>query len=286
MKYAVTGASGALGNLVISNLIKKGVDPDLIIAVIRNPEKAKQLSDLNVQVRIADYSDSDALKKAFYGVDKVLLISGNDPINRLQQHKNVISSAINASASQLIYTSGIGADKNTPISKDHFETETYIKASGLDYVILRNNVYHENFMREVAGAMKTGVIASAVGDGKFASAGRNDYAEAAAVVLIGNEHSKKTYELTGKAWGYGEFATIVTELIGKEVVYKQISVEEKKGILVKMGIPEVNADFLAKLDLVYSTGLMGTETSDLSDLIGRDAISLKDCLKEELSKQK
>lgn len=47
----VTGASGQLGKLVINFLLEK-IPASKIIAAVRNPEKAKDLSELGVQVGV------------------------------------------------------------------------------------------------------------------------------------------------------------------------------------------------------------------------------------------
>ena len=53
MKIGVTGATGQLGTLVIKEL-KKRVPHDQIVALVRSPEKAR---NLGVEVRKLDYSD-------------------------------------------------------------------------------------------------------------------------------------------------------------------------------------------------------------------------------------
>ncbi|MGF1759112.1 NAD(P)H-binding protein [Photobacterium sagamiensis] len=73
----VTGATGQLGRLVIKHLISK-IDASEIIAAVRTPEKASDLSALGVQVREADYSRPETLKTAFDGAEKILLISSSD----------------------------------------------------------------------------------------------------------------------------------------------------------------------------------------------------------------
>ena len=74
---AVTGATGHLGRLVISALLKK-VPASGIVAAVRNVEKAKDLAALGVQVRHADYNQPPMWDVALKGVDKVLLISSSE----------------------------------------------------------------------------------------------------------------------------------------------------------------------------------------------------------------
>jgi NAD(P)H dehydrogenase (quinone) len=73
MKIAVTGATGYLGHLVVNGLLERLPSQD-VIAVVRDGEKAAGLAQQGAVVRVAAYGDPDALKKAFAGVEKVLLI--------------------------------------------------------------------------------------------------------------------------------------------------------------------------------------------------------------------
>ncbi|WP_029572114.1 NAD(P)H-binding protein, partial [Pseudomonas syringae] len=84
----VTGATGQLGRLVIEQLLSR-VPASQIIAAVRSPEKADDLSRQGIQVRQADYSQPATLDSAFAGADKVLLISSSEVGQRLPQHKAV-----------------------------------------------------------------------------------------------------------------------------------------------------------------------------------------------------
>ena len=86
MTIAVTGATGQLGRLVIADL-KAKVPASDIIALVRDPAKA---ADLGVQVRVADYTQPQALEAALHGVDTLMLISANEVGSRTAQHQNII----------------------------------------------------------------------------------------------------------------------------------------------------------------------------------------------------
>ena len=180
MKIGITGATGQLGRLVVENL-KKKVAADSIIALVRNPEKA---TDFGVEARAFDYTKADGLVASLQGIDKLLLISGNELGQRLTQHKAVIEAAKQAGVAQIIYTSILHAD-SSPLSLaiEHLATENEIRVSGLTHTILRNGWYTENYTGSIKGAIAAGAFIGNAGKGKIASAARVDYAEAAAVVL-------------------------------------------------------------------------------------------------------
>ena len=88
MTIAITGATGHLGGLVVDALLDQGLSADDLVAVVRTPSKAARLAERGVEVREASYTDSGALEKALYGVDKLLLVSGSEIGQRAAQHAN------------------------------------------------------------------------------------------------------------------------------------------------------------------------------------------------------
>ncbi|EIR03716.1 quinone oxidoreductase 2, partial [Yersinia pestis PY-98] len=176
---AVTGATGQLGRLVINVLLKKVPAHD-IIAAVRSPDKAKDLMALGVQVRQADYNQPTTLDSAFKGVDKLLLISSSEVGQRVAQHTAVINAAKRAGVKLLAYTSLLHADKSPlGLGEEHRATEGLLRDSGLPVVLLRNGWYTENYAASIAPALAHGAFIGAAGNGRIASASREDYAEAA-----------------------------------------------------------------------------------------------------------
>ncbi|WP_025472924.1 SDR family oxidoreductase, partial [Yersinia pestis] len=194
---AVTGATGQLGRLVINVLLKKVPAHD-IIAAVRSPDKAKDLMALGVQVRQADYNQPTTLDSAFKGVDKLLLISSSEVGQRVAQHTAVINAAKRAGVKLLAYTSLLHADKSPlGLGEEHRATEGLLRDSGLPVVLLRNGWYTENYAASIAPALAHGAFIGAAGNGRIASASREDYAEAAATVLVQENQAGKIYVLAG-----------------------------------------------------------------------------------------
>lgn len=276
MRIAITGATGHLGQLVVNGLLQQGTDHK-IIAVVRNEEKAQPLAQRGAEVRVADYGDSTALKSALAGVDKLLLISSSEVGQRIEQHQNVIDAAKTAGVKHIVYTSVTKAATTSLIlAPDHKATEENIAASGLDYTILRNNWYTENYKDQVGTARQTGTVVAAAGEGRVASATRADYAAGATAVLLGSGHEGKIYELGGDyAWNYHELAAAIGEIIGKPVSYQAVDAETLAGILQSVGLDEGTAGFVTALDSNIAEGALAEVTGDLSKLIGRPTTPLK-----------
>ena len=272
MKIGVTGATGQLGCLVVESL-KSKVSAETIVALVRNPEKA---ADLGIEARAFDYTQAENLVASLKGIDKLLLISGNEVGQRLPQHLAVIDAAKQAGVKQLFYTSILHADSSPlGLATEHLATEVAIKESGLTYTILRNGWYTENYTGSAKGAVGAGAFIGNAGDGKIASAARVDYAEAAAVVLAGEGHEGKTYELAGdEAYTLTELAAEISKQSGKTIPYNNLTEAEYAGILKSFGLPDGLAEMLANSDTGASKGGLFDDSKVLSELIGRPTTSL------------
>ncbi|MGW2655017.1 SDR family oxidoreductase [Streptomyces sp. NPDC001478] len=270
MSIVVTGATGALGRLVVKQLLTT-VPADGIAAVVRDKEKAAGLAARGVELRIADYEDPASLAGAFRAGDRVLLISGSEVGRRVPQHTAVIEAAKAAGVAQLAYTGILGGpDADFVLADEHKVTERLILDSGLPYTFLRNGWYTENYTANLAPVLAHGAVVGNAGDGRIASATRADYAAAAAAVLTGEGHLNKAYELSGDtAWSLAEYAAEVARASGKEIVHKDVPGAVHQEILTGAGVPEGFAAILVDVDEAIRRGRLAGTNGDLARLIGR-----------------
>ncbi|GAA1155883.1 SDR family oxidoreductase [Kribbella jejuensis] len=277
MSIVVTAATGHLGTLVIDELLQR-VPADQVVAVARNAEKAAPLADRGVEVRIADYNDEGALAKVFGAGDTVLLISGLEP-NRREQHRAVIAAAREAGVARLVYTSVLGGPAaDFDLAADHLATEQAILDSGLPYTFLRNGWYSEVYTDQIPVQLANGVVGSA-GDGRIASAPRRDYAAAAAVVLFGDGHENKAYELNGDTdWTLTDYAAELAKQSGKDVAYHNLSPADHAQVLIGAGFPEPVAQLFVGVDDAIERGRLARHGNDLSTLIGRPTTPIADTI--------
>ncbi|ELY4855394.1 SDR family oxidoreductase [Cronobacter turicensis] len=280
---AITGATGHLGQRVIDTLLNT-VAAQEIVAIVRNPAKAAALSAKGVQVRAADYNDVAALTAAFAGVEKLLLISSSEVGQRAPQHRNVIDAAKTAGVKLIAYTSLLHADRSPlGLADEHVATEKMLADAGIPYVLLRNGWYTENYLASVPPALEHGVFIGSAGDGKIASASRQDYAEAAAKVLTLDNQAGRVYELAGdNAWTLRDLTALLSKETGKTVAYQNLSEADFAAALAGAGLPEGFAKLLADSDIGASKGGLFDDSRQLSALIGRPTTSLETSLRESL----
>ncbi|HEY0202446.1 MAG TPA: SDR family oxidoreductase [Burkholderiaceae bacterium] len=275
--YAVTGATGALGRLVIGALQKKA-PAGSIVALARNPQKASDLTAAGVVVRQADYDQPETLLPALAGVGKLLLISGSAVGQRVPQHQAVIEAARAAGVKLIAYTSILHADQSPlNLADEHRQTEALLKTSGVPYVLLRNSWYTENYAAYIPSALKLGAFYGCAQAGRIASAARADYAEAAAAVLTAlNNQAGRTYELAGdESYTLAELAAELSRQTGKSIPYVDLPEVGYKAALVGAGLPEALAAMLAQSDAAAGKGGLFDDSHQLSALIGRPTTPLK-----------
>nr|WP_134009546.1 SDR family oxidoreductase [Streptomyces sp. 846.5] len=285
MMIVVTGATGLLGRLVVEGLLEQ-VPADQVAVLVRSPEKAADLAARGVEVRTADYSRPETLDGAFAAGDKVLLISGSEVGQRIEQHQAVVDAAAKAGVALLAYTSVLGGDLATfRLAGEHQATEAAIRASGLPFVLLRNGWYTENYTGNLAQALEHGAVVGSAGEGRVASATREDFAAAAVAVLTTEGHENQAYELSGDtAWSFDEYAAEVAAQAGVPVVYRELTPEQHLQLLLDAGLPAPFAEILVDVDAGISRGELAVSTGDLSRLIGRPTTPLADSVGAALQK--
>lgn len=269
MTVAVTGASGQLGRLVVESLLRADAGP--IVAIVRDPQRVTDLAERGVRVRQAGYDDAAALDRALAGVDRLLLVSGNEFGARVAQHTNVIRAAERAGVRLLAYTSiPRGADNPLILAQEHIGTEAVLAESTVPHVILRNSWYWENYLGGLAHTVESGVLHGAAGAGRVSGAARADYADAAAQVLTTDGHEGQIYELGGdEHLTYAELAQVISTAAGKPVRYENLAEADYLAALVRAGLPEDYARALADADTGIAAGVLDVTSGHLQKLLGR-----------------
>lgn len=283
-KILVTGVTGHLGKIVAAQLLEETAAEN-IAALVRNKEKAEDIISKGIEVRIGDFDDKEALENALQGIEKVLLVSGSDPVNRLKQHINVVDAAVKNGVKHIIYTSAslkdFDSSANQFLMQSHFQTEDYIKQSGLVYTFFRNNLYTDVVpMYGGEHIFETGITAP-VGDSKTAFVLRSDIGKALAKVLLQDSHENKIYNITGShAYSFADVAQILSELSGKNVAFNDLPVEVYTEQLRTFGVPEEFISLMAAFATDIKNGQHETVSNDLAQLLGHEPTDLKQSLKE------
>jgi NAD(P)H dehydrogenase (quinone) len=271
-KIAITGATGQLGRLAISSILRRDPAADLV-ALVRDLDRA---GDLDVPLRQADYHQPETLRAALFGVDVLVLISSSDFNDRAGQHRNVIDAAKATGVGRIVYTSILkGAASPLILAPDHIATEAALAASGVSATILRNGWYTENYTGSLGAALAAGAMIGAAGDAMLSTAPRADYAEALAVAALDASTAGQTYELGGAGHTLVELAAEVSRQTGREIPYIDMDEATYRETLLSFGLPAPMAAAVADADAkALAVGALTDTSGALERLIGRPATPL------------
>lgn len=272
----VTGATGNLGKSTIDFLLKKGISSTNIVALVRNEEHATDIKSKGIALRIGDYNNYASLVHAFKGIAQLLFVSGSDVFNREAQHQHVINAAKESGVKHVVYTSFLGKNESESsalwqVAQSHLLTEARLKASGMDYTILKNTLYMDlvpAFLGEKV--LETGIIYLPAGTGKVGAVLRSEMAEATAAVLASSNHTGKTYRFTNsEAFSYQEVAQQLSEITGKTITYVSPTAAAYAQTLTEHGVPEDFIGLFSSFAVAQANGELEHVGSDLEQLLGR-----------------
>lgn len=114
------------------------------------------------------------------------------------------------------------------------------------------------------------------GNGKTSFIDVRDIAVVAAKALTEPGHENKAYALTGnEALTYTEIAAILSEVVGRKIVYKHPSIFRFIVRMRKRGFPWQFIGVMVGIYTVARLGRAGGITSDTQDLLGRAPITFR-----------
>ena len=283
-KIVISGASGKLASDAIRALLLRGVKLADLVLVTRTPENLASFSTHGAAVRVGDFDKPETLEPAFAGGRELLLVSTNSDGDRVTQHTNAIAAARRVGIRHIVYTSFINATADNPalIARAHQMTEEALMRSGVQYTILRNQLYMDSLVDEAAQALKSGGDLYTNGArGKWAPVTREDCAEAAAVVLTTPGHNGKIYEITGpELINHQDFAKLITEVTGRRVRAIEVDDATFMSRLLNAGMPETLVKVQASFGVAMRSNSLNIRTDALQILLGRTPESLRDLLVE------
>jgi len=242
-KILLAGVGGNLGSEAAKILLKIE-DKSNLIFCSTSEASLKPYADMGVETRVVDFNYADNLEKAFAGADVVGIISMPFVGDKRQAaHRNAVDAAKKANVKKVVYTSLVNAgDETNPSMEklDHIYTENYVKASGLDYIFLRNSQFAEAMITAYFSNLSFKIpLSNNMGNGHMAFISRKDCAKALAYALHKNkEYSHATLDINGKELlTIGEFVAIGNKETGNNLVYNEVSDEENYKIFDAMGVP-------------------------------------------------
>jgi uncharacterized protein YbjT (DUF2867 family) len=267
----VTGATGKIGSSVARHLERLGKKIRLLA---RDPNKLSDFPDAD-KVK-GDYGDMESLDRAFTGVSSAFIVSGYaKPGERAKLHRNAFQAAQRARVRHLIYLSTLGASPGSrfPMSRDHYESEQFLKATGLSHTILQDSFYSE---LAVQMFNEQGVMKGPGGQGKVSWVGREEIAEAAAKLLASDKPLPGTFPMTGpSALSLSDTAALLSSLKQRTLRYEDEPMDAAKEWRSKLGVPAWEVDTWVGSYAAIAAGEFERVDPALATILGRPASDLE-----------
>lgn len=262
--YAITGATGNTGRLIVARLLEKGRQ---VRAIARNAERLRQLQ--GAEPVAADLADTETLVRAFTDVEAVYAmippdLGSADYRTAQERTADSLATAIaRAQVPSVVSLSSVGADKSSgtgPVVALHDLEQKLDAISGLNTLHLRAAYFMENTLSQTGIIRSTG---SSVGplraDLKIPMIATRDIAAVAADELLRLAfRGHNTRELLGaRDYSMSEVAAIIGQAIGKpELKYLQASPEQLRPAMVQMGMSPSLVNLLLEMAAAINSGHM------------------------------
>ena len=269
----ITGATGKTGG----ELARQLTDAEIpFSAIVRNRDKAGDLLDMDADVVYGDLSDREFLTAAMAGIEKAVLIMPNVE-EQLEIEKQFVDVAVECGVQHILYQSSMESvpGSTNPITAIHVATEDYIKASGLDWTMIRPGFFMQTFAASAPRIKASGNIVLPLGNATLCATDLRDVAAVMVKVLTETGHENKSYDITGpELITMEEVASRFSSILGREYKYMDLPLEAFKGALQKAGFNEWRVDAVACELYSIANGSLDHTTDTVKELLGREANSI------------
>lgn len=267
-RIAVSGASGHIGGGVADLLAEAGTSTTLIG---RDPSRLPDLP--GAAVARAGFGDP-ALAGALRGADTFFMVSATETADRAELQRRAVDAAVAAGVRRIVYVSFAGAapDCTFTFGRDHWHTEQAIHDSGLDFVVLRDNLYLD-LMPAMVG--RDDVIRGPAGHGRAAMVARADVIEVAAAVLGTDRFDGRTLNLTGPAaLSLPDVADALTAALGRPIRYHRETLDEAYASRAGYGAPRWEVDGWVSSYTAIANGDLAQVSGDVRRVLHRDPVGI------------
>ncbi|KJK43834.1 NmrA family transcriptional regulator [Lentzea aerocolonigenes] len=242
MTILVTGATGNVGRLVV-----RGLGSD-VRALTRNPAHAS----LPAGVEVVQGDLDEPASIPFDGVEKLYLFV--HPPTAAE----VVARAVKAGVRRIVTLSS-GAVTHGYDTSHHLPVEQAVEASGVEWTHLRPGEFAANKIDLWGPSIRAdGTIVHPNPDEFGQPIHEADIADVAIKALLEDGHAGKAYNLSGPPQlTQRQMAAALSEVAGRELRFRDVTVEEALAYYVSVGWPEEIAR--------YILGIAGYEGGDPDD---------------------
>jgi len=276
----VTGATGKLGQRVVTRLLQKEAK---VRVLTRRREDALKLWGDRVDIAEGNFSDPASLKEASRGVGTVFLLS---PIGEtLAADQNaVIDAALSAGVSRIVKISGsdwtIANAARSISGAAHAEVEKHLIGSGIAHAVLRPNAWMQVALEPVVVALRKGEdVPARFGDAAVSFIDADDIADVAVHALTASVPVSGTFVLTG-----GEALTALEiARIAARILHRPVGISHNSGTAFPPDIGVFEQKAIGEFGQLIREGLAASINGNVERIAGRQPRSVEDYLRARLA---
>ena len=247
----ITTPTGQIGRQVLDHLLDS---KEKLRVIVRDPSALSADVRQRVDVIEGSHGDAAVVEKAFAGADAVFWLLPPNP-RALSVEAAYVDFARPACAAfrsqgvrRVVGISALGrgtpwADKAGYVTAS-LAMDDLIASSGVAYRALTNPSFMDNILRQAASIKNQGVFFSPIaGDSKRPSVATRDIAAAASRLLLDASWSGVSEGplLGPEDLSFNDMAEIISDVIGKQVRFQQITFEAFKARFVSSGMSDAMA---------------------------------------------
>lgn len=264
----VTGPTGNTGRQIIAGLQEKQIP---FVAMVRSPEKQRQLAAEGIPNILADFEQPDSLLSAISmtGADRAFLVCTPDA--RLTRcEKNFIAAAKAAGVRHIVKAGAYAAahDSGSPNLRMHAEVEDALKESGIPHTIVRPHGFMQTFFWMAAPlVMQSGILSYPAGDGPIPLIDVRDAGAAMLKVLTEPGYEDRAFNLTGpQALTGNQMAEALSAVMGRPIQYVESNIDDLDTIMRQFGVPDYPREHVLWCFREQAKGSFNYTSTDHQDL--------------------
>jgi uncharacterized protein YbjT (DUF2867 family) len=264
-EYVILGASGNTGSIIADFLLSKG---EQVRVVGRDARRLQRFVRDGAEAFAADWSDAEALSKAFSGARAAYLmlppISSRE--DQEQQSDAIAQAAKGSGLRYAVYLSSYGAhvpQGTGPIAGLYSSEQKLNAIGGLNVLHLRAAYFMENNLAAIGMIRGTGIFGHALlPDLKMPMIATRDVGDYAAQRLLALDFSgKQTRELLGERdLSMAEATALLARGIGKpDLRYQQFPYDQIQQALTEMGFSPQKAAVYIEMFQAINAGVIAAQ---------------------------
>jgi uncharacterized protein YbjT (DUF2867 family) len=264
-KYVILGASGNTGSIIADFLLSKG---EQVRVVGRDARRLQRFVRNGAEAFAADWSDAEALSKAFSGARAAYLmlppISSRE--DQEQQSDAIAQAAKGSGLRYAVHLSSYGAhvpEGTGPIAGLYSSEQKLNAIGGLNVLHLRAAYFMENNLAAIGMIRGMGIFGHALlPDLKMPMIATRDVGDYAAQRLLALDFSgKQTRELLGERdLSMAEATALLARGIGKpDLRYQQFPYDQIQQALTEMGFSPQKAAVYIEMFQAINAGVIAAQ---------------------------